>query len=218
MGFVAVVDYGMGNLRSVSRALEFAGGGGRVRITSDADELNRAERVVFPGVGAIRDCMGELQRLELVEALREAARAKPFLGVCLGMQALLTRSEENEGVEGLDILPGGVRRFPADQPGPDGRRLKVPHMGWNQVRQVQGHPLWEDIPDNSWFYFVHSYYVAPEQARWVAGYTEYGLDFASAVARGNVFATQFHPEKSQRPGLILLGNFLRWDGNEQPDE
>ncbi|RLK48135.1 imidazole glycerol phosphate synthase subunit HisH [Alkalispirillum mobile] len=214
MGFVAVVDYGMGNLRSVSRALEFAGGGGRVRITADADDVQRAERVVFPGVGAMRDCMSELQRLELVDVLREAAQTKPFLGVCLGMQALLSRSEENDGVEALDILPGAVRRFADDQAGPDGRRLKVPHMGWNQVRQVQGHPLWADIPDDSWFYFVHSYYVAPAQEDWVAGRTEYGVHFASAVARGNVFATQFHPEKSQRPGLVLLGNFLRWDGSE----
>ncbi|ABI57956.1 imidazole glycerol phosphate synthase subunit HisH [Alkalilimnicola ehrlichii MLHE-1] len=214
MGLVAVVDYGMGNLRSVSRALESAGGSGRVRITSDADEVRRAERVVFPGVGAIRDCMSELQRLELVEVLRESARSKPFLGVCLGMQALLSRSEENAGTEALDILPGEVRRFPADRQDPEGRRLKVPHMGWNQVHQVQDHPLWADIPDRSWFYFVHSYYVAPERDKWVAGQTEYGLTFASALARGNVFATQFHPEKSQRPGLILLGNFLRWDGSE----
>lgn len=214
MGYVAVVDYGMGNLRSVSRALEISGGAGRVRVTADADEIARAERVVFPGVGAIRDCMSELQRLELEDVLRQAARDKPFLGVCLGMQALLTHSEENQGVDALGIIPGQVRRFPADQPDASGRSLKVPHMGWNQVREAQPHPLWSDIPDDSWFYFVHSYYVAPDDEACVAGRTGYGLTFASAVARGNVFATQFHPEKSQRPGLILLGNFLRWDGAE----
>ncbi|RFA24767.1 imidazole glycerol phosphate synthase subunit HisH [Alkalilimnicola ehrlichii] len=211
MTVIAVVDYGMGNLRSVRKALEHVGNGAVVEVTSAPERILRADRVVLPGVGAIGDCMNELHRLELVEALREAAGSKPFLGVCLGMQALLDFSEENQGVDCLGVLPGKARRFPAELTTDAG--LKVPHMGWNGVLQQGRHPLWRGIADNSRFYFVHSYYVEPAEAALAAGVTRYGFDFAAVVARGNVFATQFHPEKSQRAGLDLLANFVRWDGS-----
>ena len=209
MTHVAVVDYGMGNLRSVAKALEHVGAAD-VRVTDDADVIREAERVVFPGQGAVRDCMSALHRHELVDVLRRSIGERPFLGVCMGMQALLTHSEENEGVEALDLLPGEVRHFRRLTGGDPA--LKIPHMGWNRVHQVQEHPLWEGIEDGARFYFVHSYYVEPSESALVFGETEYGGRFASAIGRGNVFATQFHPEKSQRAGLQLLRNFLRWDG------
>lgn len=210
MTTIAVIDYGMGNLRSVSQALERAGSGARVELSSAPERILRADRVVLPGVGAIRDCMAELSRLELLEAIREAAASKPFLGICLGLQALLEESEENGGSAGLAILPGQVRHF-RHMLG-EASSLKVPHMGWNRVWQVRHHPLWRGIEDGSRFYFVHSYYAAPAEPAWVAGRTDYGASFASALARENVFAVQFHPEKSQRAGLDLLANFARWDG------
>lgn len=209
MTHIAVVDYGMGNLRSVAKALEHAGAAD-VRVTDDADVIAAAERVVFPGQGAVRDCMSALHRHELVDVLHQTIADRPFLGVCMGMQALLTRSEENEGVAALDLLPGVVRHFRALTGGDPA--LKIPHMGWNRVRQVRDHPLWADIDDGTRFYFVHSYYVEPRDPAMVYGETEYGAPFASAIGRGNAFATQFHPEKSQRAGLQLLRNFLRWDG------
>lgn len=210
---VAIIDYGMGNLRSVANALERLAGGTKVAVTYDPDRIRQAERVVFPGVGALRDCMAELNRLGLDEVVRECAANKPFLGICLGMQALMQESEENGLTRGLGILPGKVLRFPANMAeGRDGVRLKVPHMGWNQVQQVAPHPLWEGIPQHARFYFVHSYYVAPEDDRLTAGTTDYGVRFASAIAKDNLFAVQFHPEKSQRCGLALLGNFLHWEG------
>lgn len=213
MATIAVIDYGMGNLRSVSKALEYASAGARVVVTFEPEQILRADRVVLPGVGAIRDCMAELKRLHLDGVIREAARSKPFLGICLGMQALLEFSEENDGTLGLGILPGQVLRFAADIKNPaTGESLKIPHMGWNQVHQTVDHPLWKDIAQDSRFYFVHSYYVAPPTPELIAGTTPYGLDFASAVARDNIFAVQFHPEKSQRAGLMLLANFARWDG------
>jgi len=209
MTHVAVVDYGMGNLRSVAKALEHVGAAD-VRVTDDADVIREAERVVFPGQGAVRDCMSALHRHELVDVLRRSIGERPFLGVCMGMQALLTHSEENEGVEALDLLPGEVRHFRRLTGGDPA--LKIPHMGWNRVHQVREHPLWHGIEDGARFYFVHSYYVEPSESALVFGETEYGGRFASAIGRGNVFATQFHPEKSQRAGLQLLRNFLRWDG------
>jgi len=211
MTTIAVIDYGMGNLRSVSKALEYVAHRARVAITSDPDLIRRAERVVLPGVGAIRDCMSELQRLELVDVIREVAATKPFLGVCLGMQALLSHSEENDGVDGLGIIPGQVRHF-SHVLGAQAS-LKVPHMGWNRVRQVRPHPLWRGIADGSRFYFVHSYFVTPDDDQDVVGACAYGVSFAAVIGRGNVFATQFHPEKSQRAGLDLLANFTRWDGS-----
>ena len=161
---------------------------------------------------AIRDCMSELHRLELAEVVRECAASRPFLGVCLGMQALMDLSEENEGVECLGIVPGKVVRFDAAAMGEGGERLKIPHMGWNQVHQVMAHPLWQNIPDGSRFYFVHSYYVEPASPDYIAGCTTYGSVFTSVLAHENMFAAQFHPEKSQHAGLSLLANFVQWDG------
>ena len=206
MASVALLDYGSSNLRSVAKALQAAAAADTtVRISTTAAELRSADRVVFPGQGAIGQCMQRLQALDLIAALTDCVHNKPFLGICLGLQSLLTASEENGGTPCLNIIPGAVRRFPADT------GLKVPHMGWNQVVQRQSHPLWGNIPSGERFYFVHSYYVAPADAAITAGSTEYGLDFASALARDNFFAVQFHPEKSQRAGLTLLGNFLRWN-------
>ena len=213
MASIAIIDYGMGNLHSIAKAVEHVAGDDRVWVSPDPDTLRRADRLIFPGVGAIRDCMAELRRLGLDALLREVARDKPLLGVCLGMQALLDHSEENGGVDGLGLIPGQVRRFPeglADSA--SGARLKIPHMGWNQVHQTGPHPLWKGIPDGSRFYFVHSYYATPADPVHLAGRTEYGLGFAAAVARENLFAVQCHPEKSQHAGLQLLANFVRWNG------
>lgn len=213
MSSVAVIDYGMGNLRSVAKALKHVGHGERVRVTYDPELIARADRVVLPGVGALRDCMIELQRLALDEAIRECARNKPFLGICLGMQALFDRSDENGGTPGLGIIAGEVRGFekPLFDPA-SGARLKVPHMGWNEVRQTRSHPLWEGIAQDSRFYFVHSYYAVPADSADITGVSHHARDFAAAVGRDNVFAVQFHPEKSQHAGLALLANFMAWDG------
>lgn len=214
MTSIAVIDYGMGNLRSVAKALEHVDDYAHVEITHDPERVQRCERVVFPGQGAIRDCMAELHRLELDHAVRETARnGKPLLGICMGMQALLEFSEENGGVEALGVFPGRVRHFrdgfrDADIPPPG----KVPHMGWNAVRQTRAHPLWEGIPDGTAFYFVHSYFVELLPGKLTVGQADYGLSFTAAAAQDNIFATQFHPEKSQRAGLQLLANFIRWDG------
>jgi len=208
---IAVVDYGMGNLRSVARALEHvAPAATRVRITDRAEEVTRAERVVFPGQGAARDCMRAIDAHGLREPLLEAARRRPFFGMCMGLQVLLARSEENDGTECLGLYPGTVRRFPADLVDSEGRRLKIPHMGWNGVRQARAHVLWEGIEDGAPFYFVHSYHADPDRAELIAGRTEYGVEFASVLAQDNVFACQFHPEKSSRDGLRLLANFVHW--------
>jgi len=217
MNSVAVIDYGMGNLHSVSKALERAGAdhglAPRVRVSSRAEEILAADRVVLPGVGAMRDCMGELARLGLDEVVREAARSKPLLGVCVGMQALVDYSAENDGVPCLGVLPGRVEYFGEDlRDARTGERLKIPHMGWNQVHQLDAHPMWRDIAQDARFYFVHSYYVEPGDPALVAASTDYGITFCSAMARENVFAVQFHPEKSQHAGLALYANFLRWDG------
>ena len=209
---VAVVDYGMGNLRSVSQAVlhAAAGTGVEVTITHRPEEVLAAERVVLPGQGAMRDCMRELRDSGLLEAVLDAAARKPLLGVCVGMQMLLEHSEEQD-TPGLALIPGQVRRFRLEgQLQADGSRYKVPQMGWNRVRQEHVHPLWAGIPDESWFYFVHSFYAAPSDARHSAATTEYGTRFTSAVARDNIFATQFHPEKSADLGLRLYRNFLHW--------
>lgn len=213
MASIAIIDYGMGNLHSIAKAVEHVAGDDRVWVSHEADTILRADRVIFPGVGAIRDCMAELRRLGLDEVLREVAASKPLLGVCLGMQAMLDFSEENEGVDCLGLIPGRVRRFPEGLTDPaTGVRLKVPHMGWNQIHATSGHPLWKNIPEGSRFYFVHSYFAEPADPVHMAGRTEYGLGFASAVARENLFAVQCHPEKSQHVGLQLLANFVRWNG------
>jgi glutamine amidotransferase len=211
MASIAIIDYGMGNLHSIAKATEHVAGKLRVRVTRDHTEILAAERVVFPGVGAIRDCMAELQRTGLDEVVVEAVRNRPVLGVCLGMQALLTHSEENDGTNCLGIISGEVVRFPAAME-EGGERLKIPHMGWNRVEQSYAHPMWQGIPDGSRFYFVHSYYTVPQRDTDVAARTPYGIRFASVVANGNVFAVQFHPEKSQHAGLQLLANFVAWNG------
>ena len=211
MASIAIIDYGMGNLRSVAKALEHVAPRTRVLVTQNRQDILHADRVVFPGQGSIRDCMRELVRWDLVDVVREAALGKPFLGLCLGPQALLTFSEENGGIDGLDVLPGRVVWFGELRDPVDGERLKVPHMGWNQVHQLRDHPLWQGISQDSRFYFVHSYYLQPEDATLTVGRTGYGFDFASAIARDNIFAVQFHPEKSAQAGLRLLANFTDWN-------
>ncbi len=211
MATVAVVDYGMGNLRSVSQAVLHvaAGTGFNVIVTQRPEEVMVAERVVLPGQGAMRDCMRELHDSGLKDAVLHAAVHKPLMGVCVGLQMLLDHSEEQD-TPGLGLIPGRVRRFRLEgRLQPDGSRFKVPQMGWNRVEQ-QPHPLWEGVPDQSWFYFVHSYYAAPSDPRHTVGVTDYGARFTCAVARDNIFATQFHPEKSAEQGLALYRNFLRW--------
>jgi len=212
-GMVAVIDYGMGNLHSVASALAHAGAG-EVLVTHDAARIREADRVVFPGVGAIRDCMAEIRRLKCDELLREAltGQHKPVLAICVGLQALMDRSEENGGVPCLGIIPGEVRYFGNPLVDESGQRLKVPHMGWNEVRQTRPHPLWAGIPDLTRFYFVHSYYVHAVDRSLVAGSVSYGVEADAALARDNLFAVQFHPEKSHTAGLQLLRNFLEWDG------
>ena len=219
---VAVVDYGMGNLRSVAQAVaHVARESSRVQdeiavvVTSDPDAVRAAERVVLPGQGAMPDCMRELRESGLEQAVREAAATKPLLGVCIGMQMLLDRSEEGEspgGTPGLGLIAGEVARFRVEGlRQADGSRLKVPQMGWNEVTQAQAHPLWNGIPDGAYFYFVHSYCARPADPRHSAGETDYGGRFTSALARDNIFATQFHPEKSADHGLALYRNFLHWN-------
>jgi len=207
---IAIIDYGMGNLHSIGKAVEHVAGDLRISVTADAATIRRADRVIFPGVGAMRECMHELRRLELDALVREIAGDKPLLGVCLGMQALLESSEENGGTPSLGLIPGQVRRFPEGlRDAASGARLKIPHMGWNQVHQ-RPHPLWKDIEQDSRFYFVHSYYPQPSQGALTAATCDYGGRFTCAVARDNIFAVQFHPEKSQNSGLRLLANFVQW--------
>jgi glutamine amidotransferase len=215
-GFVAVVDYGMGNLRSVSQAVLHVARdrGVDVRVTQDPGVVRAADRVVLPGQGAMRDCMRELQSSGLRDAVLEAAAAKPLMGVCVGMQMLLDWSEEQD-TPGLGLVAGRVRRFRLDgQRQADGSRYKVPQMGWNRVWQHahdgRAHPLWRGVADGAYFYFVHSYYAQPASTHDIAGSTDYGARFTSAIARDNIFATQFHPEKSASDGLALYRNFLDW--------
>ncbi|MDF1644473.1 MAG: imidazole glycerol phosphate synthase subunit HisH [Pseudomonadales bacterium] len=210
---VAVIDYGMGNLHSASKALEFVAPGKKIVVTSDRDQILAAERVMFPGVGAIRDCMAEIRRLGLDTLLPELIKTRPVLAICVGMQALMDVSEENQGVDCIGVLPGKVRFFGDNLVDKNGERLKVPHMGWNQVKQVQDHPIWHGIESDSRFYFVHSYYVDAENDQQIYGSTEYSSTFTSVMADTNLFATQFHPEKSQHAGLALLKNFVNWDGS-----
>lgn len=207
---IAVVDYGMGNLRSVAKAIEHVAPTERVEVTSSAKRVQAATRVVFPGQGALPDCMRNLQDSGLEEAVRNAAATKPLLAVCIGEQMLFDHSEEGDA-HGLGIFKGDVVRFAADMHGTDSVRLKVPHMGWNRVRQSKPHALWHGIDDQSWFYFVHSYYVVPVAQNLIAGETTYGDVFTCAVARDNIFATQFHPEKSAAAGLRIYENFTRWN-------
>jgi glutamine amidotransferase len=207
---IVVVDYGMGNLRSVAKAIEkVAPAGALVTISSQADEVRGADRVVVPGQGAMHDCMREFMARELFGAVKEAAETKPFLGICVGMQMLFDHSEEGD-TAGLGFIPGKVRRFADGMLGADGARLKVPHMGWNEVYPTQAHPIWKGIAPGARFYFVHSYYCQPDHAEAAAATTGYGLNFTSAAAQANIFSVQFHPEKSAQAGLQLLSNFLDW--------
>ncbi|MCC6991824.1 MAG: imidazole glycerol phosphate synthase subunit HisH, partial [Acidobacteria bacterium] len=208
----AVVDYGMGNLRSVSQAVAHVARFSDVKVivTSNPEEVYAAERIVLPGQGAMRDCMRELRDSGLQEAVLHAAAHKPLMGVCVGMQMLLEHSEEQD-TPGLGLLPGRVKRFQLEgRLQPDGSRFKVPQMGWNEVFQ-NPHPIWAGVPDGAWFYFVHSYYADPLDARHIAGQADYGGRFTCALARDNIFATQFHPEKSADHGLALYRNFLTWN-------
>jgi glutamine amidotransferase len=208
---IAVVDYGMGNLRSVSKAVEHVMPEARVEVTDDPQRIAAADRVIFPGQGAMPDCMREMEARGLRSAVLGAARSRPFLGICIGLQMLFERSEEG-GVAGLALLRGTVRRFPSEaMVDAQGRKLKVPHMGWNGVRQTGPHALWSGIADGSRFYFVHSYFPQAAEPSLVRGSTDYGIPFTCAVARDNIFAVQFHPEKSQTAGLHLLSNFLNWN-------
>ena len=211
MSSVAVIDYGMGNLHSIAKALQHAAPEVDVQIVADADVILQADRVVFPGVGAIRDCMLALNQTGLSAVIQSVAKTKPLLGICLGMQALLTDSAENGHTDGLNIFQGHVVHFPEPLRDTQGEILKVPHMGWNQVTQ-HPHPLWANIPQNSRFYFVHSYYAQPDDASVIAATTDYPDAFTCALAHNNIFAVQFHPEKSQAVGLQLLQNFLQWNG------
>ncbi len=201
---IALLDYGMGNLHSAAKALEHVGA--VVDVTHDPKVVAQADKIVFPGVGAMRDCMQGMRDAGIDEVVRQAVFNKPVLAICVGMQALMQHSEENGGVEALGIFAGAVKRFP------DITNLKVPHMGWNQVHQCDpSHPMWKDIAQDSRFYFVHSYYVEPQSEPLIAATCEYGINFCTAIHQNNVFATQFHPEKSHTVGLQLLKNFVEWD-------
>ncbi|WP_372736979.1 imidazole glycerol phosphate synthase subunit HisH [Neptunomonas sp.] len=213
MSSIAVIDYGMGNLHSVAKALEHVQPGVEVLVTSDPKQVANADRVLLPGVGAIRDCMAEIYKAGVDKEVAEAIRSgRPFLGICVGFQALMQSSEENGGVDCLGEFEGTVNYFGDHLKDDAGERLKVPHMGWNEVMQNGDHPLWQGIENASRFYFVHSYYVKAAQRQQVAATCNYGVDFDVALAHDNVFAVQFHPEKSHTAGLQLLKNFLNWDG------
>ena len=210
MSSVAVIDYGMGNLHSIAKALQHADPSVEVKVTQDAATILAADRVVFPGVGAMRDCMAALKSKDLVRVIEAAAASRPLLGICLGMQAVLSRSEENGGTDAIGLIPGQVVRFAPGLADAQGATLKIPHMGWNRVRPARPHALFEGIPDGSWFYFVHSFYARPDSLADVGATTDYPNPFASAIIHGRVAAVQFHPEKSQGAGLRLLQNFLSW--------
>lgn len=208
---IAIVDYGTGNLRSVGQAVAAVADGAEVLVTNSASVIDAADRVIFPGQGAMGDCMRSLDASGLKEAVLRVLASKPVLAICIGMQMLFEHSDENN-CAGLGLIPGKVIRFPqAALERPNGALLKVPQMGWNTVTQRMAHPLWSGIADRSWFYFVHSYFVAPEDDSVAAGTSSYGLPFVCAVARENIFATQFHPEKSAADGLKLFSNFVHWN-------
>jgi glutamine amidotransferase len=209
---IAIVDYGSGNLRSVERAFRSVAPHADVRIVSDPDALRRASRVVFPGQGAMPDCMASLARSGLKEAILEACAQKPFFGICVGEQMLFDASEEGP-TDGLGVMPGQVIRFTPERGVADaqGAALKVPHMGWNKVRWVTSHPLVRSLGGDGWFYFVHSFHAEPANPQHILGESEYGIRFTCAVARDNIIATQFHPEKSASAGLKLLSHFVSWN-------
>ncbi len=200
---IAIVDYGMGNVRSVQKAIEHVAPNDKVYLTDNKSIIENSDRIVFPGQGAMGACMQALEQHDLVELIKRAEHEKPFLGICLGLQLLFDHSQENDGTDGLSIMAGDVVHFPQSE-------LKIPHMGWNTVKQTMDHPLWHQIDDNARFYSVHSYYVEVADPSIIAGTTNYGIDFTCAIAKDNLFAVQFHPEKSQHDGLQLLENFVNW--------
>lgn len=208
---IVVVDYGMGNLRSVAKALQHVAPEAEVRVSADAATIRAADRVVLPGQSAMPDCMSGLESSGLKATVLDVMRDRPFLGICLGLQMLFDASEEGP-TAGLGVLPGRVVRFRDERMMLHGERLKVPHMGWSPVQQARPHPLWAGIDTGSRFYFAHSFYPEPEETGLTAGTADYPAPFTCAIARANIFATQFHPEKSQRAGLALLANFVDWDG------
>lgn len=210
---IAVIDYGMGNLRSVQKALKYVAPNDQVIVTTESGRISAADRVVFPGQGAARDCMAAIEQHQLSIIIQQAAREKPFLGICMGLQILLTHSAENQGTSLLNLYPGQVRRFQSATP-----EIKIPHMGWNQVDIIREHPLWAGIATSSRFYFVHSYYIQPNNPDIISATTEYSLTFASAIATGTLFACQFHPEKSADAGLQLLRNFVSWQPTRDQTE
>jgi len=212
---IAIIDYGMGNLYSVAKAVEHvAGVNDNIVVTSSSEQIAACDKVIFPGQGAAKDCMDALYQCDLQTAIVDATKQKPFLGICMGMQVLMQMSEENNGVNCLGLYPGKVKYFGEHiNIGAQENSYKVPHMGWNIIEQQQNHPLWKGIQDDSYFYFVHSYFVDTEQQSLIAGTTDYGVTFTSVIARENVFAMQCHPEKSAHTGLQLLKNFIHWDGN-----
>lgn len=209
---VAIVDYGMGNLRSVQNAVDsVAGAGDSIFLSDDPERLMTADRIIFPGQGAAKDCMSALQQTGMQEVVKELAKTKPFLGICMGLQVLMSHSDENGGTDCINLYRGDVRHF-SDVHEP-GTTLKIPHMGWNNVYQTRAHPMWKNIADESMFYFVHSYFVQPESPALTIAESSYGIDFTAAIAADNIFAMQCHPEKSAASGLQLLSNFLQWDGD-----
>lgn len=206
---VAVIDYGMGNLRSVAKAAEHvAPTNTRILVTHNPEEIASADAIIFPGQGAAKACMNALLETGMIHPIQKAAQEKPFLGICMGLQVLMSHSDENSGIACLDVIPGNVQHFEFE----DNSNLKVPHMGWNQIHQTQEHALWQKIPQDSRFYFVHSYYVQPEKSNRIAGTTTHGITFPSVLSHKNLFAIQAHPEKSADHGLQLFQNFLQWNG------
>lgn len=206
---VAVVDYGMGNLRSVSKAAEHvADNNTKILVTSKPEDIESADAIIFPGQGAAKACMNALLDTGMIHPIQKAAKEKPFLGICMGLQVLMSHSDENDGIECLDIIKGNVKHFDIGA----NTELKVPHMGWNQINQTIDHPLWQSIPQDSRFYYVHSYFVQPDNPNYIAGKTTHGETFAAALSHKNLFAIQAHPEKSADHGLQLFKNFLQWNG------
>ncbi len=204
MNNIALIDYGMGNLHSVSKAIKKVSNNTKVNITSNKKEIEDADKVIVPGVGAIKECLRAIRNKKLDQVILDVINSKPILGICVGMQLFLESSEENDGTLGLGVLKGEVKKIPLKS------SIKIPHMGWNKVKQTKDHPMWSDIPDDSYFYFVHSYCCLSSQNS--VGISSHGLDFVAALAKGSIFAVQFHPEKSQDAGLQLYRNFINWDG------
>ena len=204
MNNIALIDYGMGNLHSVSKAIKKVSNNTKVNITSDKKEIEDADKVIVPGVGAIKECLRAIRNKKLDQVILDVINSKPILGICVGMQLFLESSEENDGTLGLGVLKGEVKKIPLKS------SIKIPHMGWNKVKQTKDHPMWSDIPDDSYFYFVHSYCCLSSQNS--VGISSHGLDFVAALAKGSIFAVQFHPEKSKDAGLQLYRNFINWDG------